>query len=298
VDDRTAPETGFGTETEPAPALVISLAAPRPKPKWIEPLGVGALLVGGAALLCASAPLLCRLVVPLGLLGLILGAAGLVRVLMLGRTRLVFPVAGISVAVVLLGMAWLFPAFLGPTFLASRAKDAVDPTAIRAVPRSGKPTDAENPEWADASRLALQKGGTNVQVLSASVRRVGPKSPSANKLPPGDYQFIRLRTQLTDPASGSFLEKVTPRLTDTTGKDYRLCDIQEIAAQPNERRSSVFPVELQDQVLVFEAPAHPEDLRLELPAEAWGAKGAYRFSIPVAMIHDERPATSTSGGRR
>jgi hypothetical protein len=79
-------------------------------------------------------------------------------------------------------------------------------------------------------------------------------------------------------------------LTDGTGKAYRLCDVQEIAALPNERRSSVFPVDFQDRVLVFEAPTRPEDLRLELAAEAWGGKGAFRFSIPGSMIHDERPA--------
>jgi hypothetical protein len=259
---------------------------------------VGALLAGGGALLCASAPLLCRLVVPLGLVGLILGAAGLVRVLMLGRTRLVFPVAGICVAAVLLGIAWLVPGLLGPTFLASRARDPVDRGVIREIPLSGKPGGGENPEWADASRVALQQGGINVQVLGVSVRRVGPKSPTANKLPPGDYQFLRLRSQVMDASSGSASDKATPRLTDVAGKAYRLCDVQEIAALPNERRSSVFPVELQDQVLVFEAPARPEDLRLELPAEAWGGKGAFRFSIPVSMVHDERPANSTSGGRR
>jgi hypothetical protein len=200
---------------------------------------------------------------------LILGAAGLVRVLALGRTRLLFPIAGTAMTVVILGTALLFPGLLGPAFLLSRAKEAVDPAVIRVVPLSGRPGGArtENPEWADASRAALQQGGTNLQVISASVRRVGSKSPSTNKIPPGDYHFIRVRTQQVDAVgdsaakhhstSASAFGKAAPRLTDSTGKDYRLCDVQEIAALPNERRPSVFPVDFLDQVLVFEAPTRP-----------------------------------------
>jgi hypothetical protein len=244
----------------------------------------------------------------LGALGLILGMTGLLRVLALGRSRLLFPASGTVVAGVIVCAASLSPDLLGPVYQASRAKDPIDPTAIRVVPLPGQPvnTGPESPDWADASRAALQQGGLNVQVVSASVRRVGKKDPLAKKISPGDYHFIRLRTQQAEaarePATKPHLtpgapdEKDGPRLTDGAGKVYQLCDVQEIEA-PKERRS-LFPVDFQDQVLVFEAPARPADLRLELPAEAWGGKGTFRFTIPGAMIRDERPGATGPGGRR
>ena len=147
-----------------------------------------------------------------------------------------------------------------------------------------------------------------MQVISASVRRVQAKSTPNKKIPPGDYHFIRLRVQQDaasasaakrDHGPGSRLEKAAPRLTDNTGKVYPLCDVVEMAPAPNERRSSVFPAGFQDQLLVFEASAtRPENLRLEVPAEAWGGKGALRFSIPASMIKDERTGSADlTGGR-
>jgi len=209
--DQPSPEPVPAPETcEPPPQpLVISFAAPRPKRRWLEPLGVLALLAGGTALLCASAPVLCRFVLPLGVLAFLLGAAGLVRVFALGRHRLLFPIAGTTVAGLLLATAMLFPSLLGPAFAVSRAKEPIDPVAIRVVPLAGKPGSAgtESPDWVDASRAALQEGTINVQVISASVRHVGPKSPSTSKVPPGDYHFIRLRTQHVD-AAGPSLQHV------------------------------------------------------------------------------------------
>jgi hypothetical protein len=278
------------------------------KPRWIEPFGLAALLSGGAALLCASGSPLCRFVLPLGAAALILGQTGLLRALALRRSRLLFSFGGISLGAVIVCAASLSPDLLGPVFVASRAKDLIDPAAIRAVPLPDKPGTAapESPDWVDASRAALQQGGINVQVVSASIRRVGSKA-ATNKVPSGDYHFVRLRTQQVEaagdpaakrqPSPAVSFENADPRLTDGAGKVYRLFDVQDIEALPNERRSSVFPVAFQEHVLVFEAPTRPEDLRLELPAKAWGGAGAFRFTIPGSMSHDERPRTPGSRPR-
>src|SRR5260370_11078430 len=115
--------------------LVIADARPRPKPGRIDPLGPSALLLGGAALLCASAPSLCRWVMPLSSVGLLLGLVALP--LARGRSRLLFPITGTAAAGTVLLAALLFPTILGPVYLASRGKEAVDLTVIRVVPLAG-----------------------------------------------------------------------------------------------------------------------------------------------------------------
>jgi hypothetical protein len=265
---------------------------------------MAALLSTGAALLCASAPSLCRFVLPLATLGLLLGVAGLALVLSQGRTRLLFPSAGTGFAGGVLFTALLFPGLLGPVFLASRAGDALDARVIRTVPLPGKlgTIGAAGRESVDASGAALQLGKINLRVVSASIRRVTSKSSFTKKIPPGDYHFIRLRMQQVDAAKGSAagsgLEKSVPSLKNNSGETYRLSDVQEVGPAPGPRKSSGFPVAFQDQVLVFEAPANLEDLYLEVPAEQWGGKGTFRFTIPRSMIQDERAAPSGVAGRR
>ena len=278
------------------------------KPRSGDAFGLGALLLGGAALLCASVPSLCRFVLPAASLGLLLGVAGLVVVLRQGRMRLLFPIMGTGLAGTVLLIALRFPAFLGPVFLASRARDTVDANAIRAVPLPGSlgkigPGDRD---WVDASKAAVQQGRLTVRVLSVAVRRAWPKTSQAKKTPPKDYYYIRLRTQQVDaasvterpPAPGSGLEKAGPALTDNSGKNYPLCDVQEVAPAPGARKSSGFPVAYQDRILVFEAPARMEDLRLEVPAESLGGRGVFRFAIPRSMIQDERAGAEGGKARR
>jgi hypothetical protein len=294
----------------PGADFVIPDEVAPPRLRWIEPIGVAALLGAGAALLSALAPALCGLVVPASGVGLLAGLAGLLLVLARGRFHLLLPAAGSAVAGGVLLAALLAPSLLGPTYLASRGRDPVDPDAIRVVPLPGNRSDTApaDPEWVDASRCALQQGRTQVQVLSASVRPVKGKSSSAKNLPPGEYLFLRLRTLQVETAAapagqpsqppGPRREQPRPRLTDSKGKAYPMRDFQELT-EADERKSSGFPVAFQDEVLVFEAPSPgPEYLRLELAADAWGGKGAFRFTIPGSMIHSERAGQNGLAGGR
>jgi hypothetical protein len=274
---------------------------PRPKPRWLDALGLGVWLLAGVALLCASVPVLCRFVMPLAALGMILGVVGLLRALFQGRSRLPVPAIGTAVVIGVVYTAWLSPRLLGPAFLAYRTKDPADSAVIRVVPFSGSllPAGGLNPEWLDASQAALQQGRVNLRVVSAHIRRVTVKSAQAEKLPAGDYHFIRLRTQEVVPprqfaavrsqALAPKFDNVRPRLLDLAGKTYELRQVLEATAVQKERKASTFPVAVQDQVFIFEAsPAGVEALRLEVPAEAWSQKGSFRFTIPISMIQDER----------
>jgi hypothetical protein len=252
-------------------------------------------------------PSLCGFVVPLSILACLLGLFGLVRVLGKGGFYLGFPVAGTAVGSVVFGTALGLPSLLGPTYLASRGREVVDVAAIRAIPLpgSGEVVRTTESEWVDASRVALQQGRMQVQVLSASIQARQAKS-SPPKIA-HEYLVIRLRSHQVEEAGefatqrshlgGIRFEKPRPTLTDHTGKTYRPRDIRQVAPVETKRKASVFPVAFQDEVFVFETPpAGLEYLCLEVPAAAWGGSGVFRFTIPSSMISRKRSGLASSGG--
>jgi hypothetical protein len=244
---------------------------------------------------------LCGFVIPLAVVGTLLGLAGLVLVLLDDRRRLVIPIAGAAVPVVVLFTALFFPMLLGPTFLASRTKDSTDLTTIRVIPLRGSDSSIPvDPDWVDASKASLQQGQLNIQVMSVSIRREEEaKSPSGKKGAPVEHCYVRVRTQAVV-ASSEFSAKLpqaqssSPEaagilLTDSADKVYQLQGVQEVEPVDKQRKGSAFPVSFHDHVFMFDAPAaRPNYMRLEIAADAWGGNAAFRFTIPASLIHDER----------
>src|SRR5262249_39612767 len=153
--------------------------------------------------------------------------------------------------------------------------------------------DLGGPDWVDASKAALQQGRLRVQVVAVTVGPLPPRDGSKKKLNPEEYLVIRLRANKvegsrefrTDPMQwpGRTGEKVSPTLTDNTGKVYQernVLDDTEVVG-----KSSIFPVSVIDEVFVFEPPPPGLDsLRLEIPASLWGGSDTFRFTIPNSMI--------------
>ena len=285
----------------PTPATRILHAAHRSQPlaNWSDRLGTGALFSCLAALLCAWIPRLCSLVIPLSAVGVLVGLSCLVLVSYAERKRLFVPTAGAAGSAVILLVALFFPEFLGSVYLASRDKGEGDPTFIRAVPIEGSPASLV-PEWVDATKASLQQGQVNLQITRVSIRRAGAaKTTSGKKIASGEYCFVRLRTQAVVAASEFSAKRIQAQssrdedarltLTDGADKTYEMHGVLETEAGDKKRKGPTFPVSFQDHVFVFEAPAaRPNYLRLEIAAEPWGGKGAFRFTIPGSMIIDER----------
>jgi hypothetical protein len=311
-DPRPAPVAAPASFPVPAPiaqAAILSeddysLPEERPPvgPHWIDPVGFVALVAGGAALWCSSTARLSGFVIPLSVVAALVGLAGLL--LAPGRVRLLIPVTGTALGGLVFLIAVFSPDLLGPVYRFSRQRDTTDPTAVRVVPLPGKGNEAipTDPEWVDASRAALQQGRMRVQVIGATIVSGKAKSSAETKGPTEPSLLLRLRTQRVQ--SGSELaekspprrEPLRPRLTDGTGKAYQQRDSQEVGAT-NPRKEGLFPVAYQDEVFVFEAPAEGlGSLRLEIPADAWGGKGALRFTIPSALIRSERAGSVGPGG--
>jgi hypothetical protein len=287
-------DSAVGEENEGRPATA----------RWIDPVGLAALLVGVAALLAAAVTLLGGWVIPLSIVGLLTGLAAVVRARASDKARLPLPITGAAANGVILVAAWLFPGLLGPAYLASRDKGLQDPAAIRVVPLPGSPASvaAESPDWIDASRAALQQGGLRLQVVSAWV---GPaeEAPPKKKGTREEYLFIRLRTRQVQDAGPSDSRSAPPErrdvqhhptLTDNTGKVYQ--ERKGPERVESGATSSKFPLAIVDEVLAFEPPsAGREYLRLEVPAAGWGRPGAFRFTVPNTMVNRPRPGRRPGG---
>jgi hypothetical protein len=286
------------------PGTLLHKAVPRPQPgaRRYKALGMGALFLCLAALICAWIPKLCGWVIPLSVAGALAGLAASVLVLYVAQKRLFLPIAGAAGPVVILLAASFFPKLLGPAYMASRAKGGVEPAAIRAVPIGGSPRSSNwvDPDWVDATKATLQLGQVNVQVMSVAIRRArAAKTLSGERIATGEYCFVQLRTQAVVAASefsakwpqtqSSRYEDGRLKLTGSADKSYEFHGVLNVEAVDKQRERRAFPVSFQDHVFIFEAPAaKPSYLRLEIASEAWGGNGAFHFTIPGSMIIDER----------
>jgi hypothetical protein len=276
------------------PALPPTPAArdqqPSEPPRDIDPLGITALFLACIALLCASAPWLCLMVLPLSLLAVLAGAVALVRAVRSGRSRLLFPGVGTAVAGAVVTLAVMFPGVLGPKYLTYKDQTPVDPTTIRRIPLPGKTasTQDDDPEWADASSVALQQGKLTIQVDEVAITEFAT-AVAPNKKGKMVCLLIRLRIRDTSGQAGkapsdlgTLKQEQRPVLTEGTAKVYELLDIQTGTAAKGRAGSELGMV---SRVLLFDAPgAEVQTLRLEIPAEAWGGVGTFRFAIPSSLI--------------
>ncbi len=261
----------------------------------IDPLGLVAFALGLLALFGASAASLCVVVIPLSAFGLLLGLAAVLLAGLLRRRRLC-SVLGSAMSGAVLVLALLSPDVLGPAFEASRQRERPDST-IRVIPHPEYhgASDLRDPEWVDASRADLQQNQLRLSVVSVALGSAASRAPSGKKKGlPETYLVVRLRSQR---AGGEFApgqqggravrkEQLSPTLTDDKGKVYPPLSVDlGPLTDGGTHASRVFPVEVADEVFVFEVPAPGvESLRLEVPAAASVGRGAFRFTLLKAMI--------------
>lgn len=262
-----------------------------PQPRAIDPLGLGGLCLGGAALLGASFAACADYVVPASSLGFFVGLVGVLRCRAKSKGRLLQAVAGTLVSGLVLLAALFQPALLGPAFQAARQRDTADSTAIRAVPLAGSHATVRTASagWVDATQGAFQQGSRRIHVGAVWV---GPSGKSRDRAG-AQHLFVRLHLQDVEKTSAFAANNpqlslprpkdVRPRLMDGGGKTYAYEEAVDVAGLENVRTSTVFPMTLRDEVLVFAPPkAGIAYLRLEVPA---AAGSSFRFTIPAKMIH-------------
>src|SRR5262249_16830781 len=149
----------------------------------------------------------------------------------------------------------------------------------------------------DASRAVLERNRLRVEVLSAAVGPVEVRGHGNQiQLSKEHYLTIWLRVQRVRDGKEFAADVRGPRdvpvgrprlrLTDAAGREFAAQDLDlAVTTAGSERRSAVFPVSVIDDVAVFEPPPPGVDaLRLEVPADAWGGTGVFRFTIPRSMF--------------
>jgi hypothetical protein len=248
-------------------------------------------LVGGA-IGCASIESVTGLVRPLAGVSVALGLVAAVTSGLAGR-RLLLPVALVVVATAVFITSFAAPELLGPTYAASRLKPGEDDIQVIPHPQYVRDTRLRSAEWVDASRASVRQGRFRVEVLHA---RVGPGwlagQPSVSK----QYLLVHIRLHRhktpAEMEAGAFAPPVAwpanirATLWDATGNQY---DQQQVEAPrtagPGHSSSLGAIVDETDEVLAFDIPIGSiKSLKLELPAAAWGGKGAIKFVIPGSMI--------------
>jgi hypothetical protein len=270
----------------------------------VHPAGLAACLLAGAGLLCAAFSQTAFLTWPLGAVGLLVGLAGVLLTLGGRPALLLFPAAGAVVSGGVLVAALAAPGLLGPRYEASRQQSAYDPEAVQVVPLSLDPAGAQNLEvdgWVDASRAAIQQGAVRVQVTGAAVgpvRLVAPR-PKFTK-----DQHLTIGVRVQHLGHGGPIEyehwglpavrKAPPPTLEVAG--LKVSPVELEPEQPVGRTDMVrlFPGKAVEDVLIFRAVSATSPLRLELPAEAWGGQGVFRFTIPASMV-THRPAPRVGG---
>jgi hypothetical protein len=306
TDTAVAAATGTAPDLPPVPAPVeavapaVAVPPPEPEPARPHPLGVVACLCAGAALVAAAVPAGVGLTRPLAGVAAALGLGGWLATAGGRAARQVLPAVGAAAGALTLLVSFAAPSLLGLRYEASRQVPDYDPDAVTVVPLRVGPDAGSALKvdgYADASRAAVQQGHVRVQVAGAAV---GPVELAGAKKRATKRPYLAVTVRVQNLGHGGRVpfahwgtaaadRAVPPAAATAAGAPLAAADLAPDAPANLTLRYDLFPGEAVADVLLFEPPAGPGPIRLELPAEAWGGRGAFRFEIPAPMIVARSP---------
>jgi hypothetical protein len=269
---------------------------PRAAKTAVNHLGVLSFFFGTFSLLFTSLPSLTWLVLPMAGTGMFLGSLGLL-VRSARHKGVSLPGAGLAVSVPVTLIAIFWPDVLGlPGRAPENMLSAGTQTVYHFAKGSVQHQAPRKSEWIDAGEEAIQQDGMRVRVTAVQVKAVELKDDRGRQRPGEICLLVKLRVsnasvdRRVDYHSWSEAldkeQKTMPRLTDDSGKEYRLQHLEPgwtIAGHVP--KASLPTAKWVDDVLVFQAPARRiAYLRLELPGAAVGLAGKFQFEIPRRMI--------------
>ncbi|QJW94999.1 hypothetical protein [Frigoriglobus tundricola] len=286
------------TPSEVAPSAEVHPDAPEAEvssAKAGPPLvGVAVCFLAAAALVTASFQSTASVAQPLAAVGLILGTAGALVVGGEKPARLALPLGGACGSGLVLIVAWFVPSLLGPGYQVSRARSDYDPDAVRVVPlrvASGGSGALEPGGYADASQAALQQGYIRVRIARATV---APVQVVDSKKRYTKQPFLAVTVQIQHLGNGERVrlvhwgttgERTVPDAVATAnGRKLALVNTDPDMPVGVSYGQDLFPGKSASDLLLFDPPVAGAPVRLDLPAEAWGGHGAFRFRIPGPMV--------------
>src|SRR5262249_41013294 len=164
-----------------------------------------------SALACASLESATFLVRVLAGVGVALGLIAVVTSGLDGR-HLLIPVALMGIAVALFIVSFAAPEMLGPTYSRSR-NPRTELSEVQVVPHLQFAGDVglRSAEWVDASKAALQQGGSMVEIVEARMERASQDGQTVLTL------RLRLHQQTAIVESVGWKDEVTATLRDIAG---------------------------------------------------------------------------------
>lgn len=281
----TVAEYAAATPTLPAPEAAPPLrpvtvddpAPPPDPPNYALRVALAALGAVGVAAVVSQFPYGRFVAAPLAAVGAVVAALSLFG---LDRLRWVgWAGAGLNAAVFLLVVA--LPSWLGLSGWTPAADPEAGPRPVTAVGRDGglpRPAD-----WVDAGRAVWEQGDVRVAVTAVTV---GPLHPAAKDPARRKERGLWVEVKLTNVGVARAIQfdgwapapPDDPTLTTATGKPL---PARPMAASA---KTAVLPGKSAECVLAFATPAAGDDLRLELPARAFGGTEPVRFLIPRAIV--------------
>lgn len=229
----------------------------------------------GLGILATQFPYGRLIAAPLTLVGLalaVMGWLGLERYTWLG-----------SVGAGLNGLAFflvvLFPSWLGLSGWGPEADPEAGPKPAMAVGRDGGA--ARPAEWVDAAQAVWEQGDVRVAVNGVSV---GPTDAMAKTTDKKKERTLRITVKLSNIGVARAIELAGWHSPPERESKLTAAGTAVANRMPADEKVPVFPGKSHETVLAFAVPDKLDDLRLELPAAAFGGTDPVRFQIPKAMI--------------
>jgi hypothetical protein len=257
-------------------------------------LGIASLVLGIIAVPFAFLPCISTFSIPVSGLGLILGGSGLIVVLSTKKGSMGFPIAGSTVCLVALAIAGMW--FLVCAGLMSGAKkmgDDFKKAGDEFFSRIDEQQRQEAASWVDASKDAAKHGDVRVRVTSVTL---GPVDLNGNdrKTEKSLHDNLQIRLVIENTSAEKNVDYKgwsigagpdVATLKDNAFATYPAAGFAKQVKGQIRKSEPIKPAQSLEDILVFQAPLNnPQELRLELPATAFGGLGKIKFRIPAAMI--------------
>jgi hypothetical protein len=248
-----------------------------------------ALLCFSAALLFGSFYSLETFIKPTAALGLLAGLLGGALPALWRRRSAVLPILISIMCLLVLLFAGSWPRF-------SSGPPRLEAVSLKQNGMAAHQTVGEG-DWVDASANAVKLGDVRVEIVAVQVGPVELKRQSAVSASAERCLTIRLRVSYegvvfqqkpyhpwADHADSP--SQHAPTLTDNQGRPYTQKTFDaDLKVVGQVETDALNPGHQVKEVLVYPAPAGDvEQLRLLLPASAFGSVGEFRFQIPRSMI--------------
>ena len=260
-------------------------------------LGIASLVLGIIAVPVAIIPCFGFWSMPVSGVGLVLGVSGFIIVQVSKRGSVGVPIAGSAVSFVALAIAglWLLVC-AGIIHSTKTGIDEFGKNMEKLAQKMEEQMKQDAADWVDASKDTALHGDVQVRVTSVTV---GPVDLDMENGDVGksttDNLIVRLVIKNTSVDGKEIdyqgwrtkakLDRDAATLRDNGVFTYPPAILNRPVKGQVRNTQSIKPGESLEDVLVYHAPRdNPNDLRLELPATAFGGIGTIKFRIPSSMI--------------